>query len=741
MEAISVKQPNLPVSLRTTWMLVFLSQFPILLWGYNAREDSLLRVLQTLPQDTQRVLMYNELFKATFTSEPQKALDYAQKALHLARVLDYQFGIARLSHNIGLWHSKRGNYTEALRFYQESHSMLELLGDTLDIADCDMNMGSVHYKRGDYPRALAQYRIALEGYRALGDTIRILDAVNNMGSVYKEQGSYPEALQAYMAALHLRERLADPIQEAISCANVGAIYQLEGSLDEAMAFFERALRLSTAGNDQFGRVAALTSIAEIHMERGRLSQAGPLLAAARSLATEIDDQFGLATALLGLANLHDLENRADSAALCYGRALEICRSIGRTQGVAIALNHIGRLGLGEGRWRAAEEALAESLRLSDSLAALDLSRDNHRLLAEVYALKGDHARAYLHQKRFFALHDSLHSSEKTQQIAEMQARYDAQAKEDEINRLRLKAAEDALRIARSSRRNLVLLAILLPVLLLALFFFLRYLQKQRHNRRIEEKNVEIRQQHGLLETRNRQILDINVGLEATVEARTQALRIANEELDTFLYQSAHALRRPLLRVEGLLQLMDSEVDAEARLRLRERLGQNLGEMDGLLHQLIHVSESNQRRLKLETVRLAELVEEALPADVGETECVLDVAPDQKVVTDRYLLTALLGAVVDNAFRFQDSHKEVGRVTVRVEEREEEVALAVVDNGLGIGREQLPRVCDMFYRGGVHSQGNGLGLYLARKICAKLNGRLELASELGVGTEVRVFLPK
>ena len=48
---------------------------PAGLMAVNVREDSLLGVLKTLPQDTQRVLTYNELFKATFTSEPLKALD------------------------------------------------------------------------------------------------------------------------------------------------------------------------------------------------------------------------------------------------------------------------------------------------------------------------------------------------------------------------------------------------------------------------------------------------------------------------------------------------------------------------------------------------------------------------------------------------------------------------------------------------------------------------------------------
>jgi signal transduction histidine kinase/tetratricopeptide (TPR) repeat protein len=714
---------------------------PLGMRAASAREDSLLRVLATMPQDTHRVLTYNELFKATFTSEPLRALDYAQKALQLAKDLHYRSGIARLSNNLGVWHSKRGNYKQSLGYYAQAKATLAELDDFTGSADCEMNIGSVHYKMGNYDLALLQYESALQSYRDLRDTTRMLSAVNNMGSVLKERGHYPEALQAYMAALLLRERLGDPVELGLSCANVGTIYQLEGMPETAKKFFMRSLSLAHQANDQFGKVAALTSIAEIYMEQDRPDMAQPLLESARSIAREIDDQNGLAAALLSLAMLHQHRAMPDSAQRCYEEALVIFRDIGRMQGIATALNHIGELRLGQGAHALAEASLLESLALSDSLQTLDLSRDNHLLLSKLYSQQGDYAAAYMHQGAFLQLHDSLFSNEKAKQIAEMRARYEATQQLDEINRLNLQATQDQLRIAKSSWRNLILLAILLPMILLALIFFLRYIQKRRHNRRIEEKNAQIQHQRDLLEAQNHQIREINIRLEKMVEERTQSMRNAHKELDTFLYESAHALRRPLLRIQGLEDLLATEEDPLLKERLRGQLRVTLAGMDELLHKLIYVSESGRRDLQQEQICLKDLIAEVTAKQPIAEALTCDFPPEFSFAADSYLLKVLLAVVIENAFRFLDLGSRRQAVAIGASQDASTVTIEVRDNGSGIDAETLPKVTEMFFRGSNHRGGNGLGLYIASKIVDKMHGTLAIDSTPGVGTTVRITLPK
>ncbi len=733
---------KLPVRAIATYMMLLLMLLPAYAEADMHKEDSLLAVLSKLQVDSERVLTYNELFKVNYFSDPDRALSYAQTGLTLARKTNFLNGIGRLTNNIGVWHSKRGNYQEALDSYAENLTVWEKLGKVEELADCQMNIGSVWYKQGRYEEALENYAQALQDYRNRNDTIHSLDAINNIGSVYMNQGRYVDALEAFMGALRLRETLGDPQQISISCANIGSIYQLEGRLDEAMRFFKRSLRLSLKSGDKFGEAAALCNIGEVELERENWEAAAARFRDALVLSERINDHYAKSTALLGMARYFEAESLSDSANVAYSEALRISREIGRQHGVAVSLSRIGFAKLERKDFNGAEVALLESLEISNSIESRDLSCENYRMLGDVYLGKGNHKSAYKYQQRYVELHDSIFSSEKGKQIAEMQEIYEAQQNQAEIQRLTLQNAKDQLSIARSSGWLLALGLILVPVLLLALIFYMRFRQKKRLNTEIEKKNREIKKQRDLLEAQNNQIREINVSLEKMITVRTKAVSDAHAELDTFLYQSAHALRRPLLRVDGLVNLIENESADDTRSVYRSKLTTTLSDMDQLLHKLIAVTESSHRELNLVEIPLLEMLEEIVRENQNGSSFRHNIPIGLLVVSDEYLLRKLLSSVVENSFQSQTDPDDTSRlVKVDVEKDEAFVTISISDHGHGIASEQLEHVFEMFYRGTNRSGGHGLGLYVAQKVCHKLHGTIEIESEVGKGTTVQVMLPR
>jgi two-component system phosphate regulon sensor histidine kinase PhoR len=144
------------------------------------------------------------------------------------------------------------------------------------------------------------------------------------------------------------------------------------------------------------------------------------------------------------------------------------------------------------------------------------------------------------------------------------------------------------------------------------------------------------------------------------------------------------------------------------------------------------------------VEPADLVEDALqgfrPVLANlEFDMVIDVPPDlPQVCVDRSAVIQALENVVDNAIKYSPSEK---RLTVRGTATGRTVTLTVRDRGTGIARKDLSRVFERFYRGGnVTSNGSGLGLPIARRIVESHGGRIEVRSEIGLGTEVDVTLP-
>ena len=104
-----------------------------------------------------------------------------------------------------------------------------------------------------------------------------------------------------------------------------------------------------------------------------------------------------------------------------------------------------------------------------------------------------------------------------------------------------------------------------------------------------------------------------------------------------------------------------------------------------------------------------------------------------------MLEELLYNLCDNAIRYNNPG---GNVWVQVATREEQIMLKVKDNGIGIPFEHQDRIFERFYRvdksRSKQTGGTGLGLAIVKHIIARHHASLELDSEVGVGTEIRVW---
>lgn len=121
--------------------------------------------------------------------------------------------------------------------------------------------------------------------------------------------------------------------------------------------------------------------------------------------------------------------------------------------------------------------------------------------------------------------------------------------------------------------------------------------------------------------------------------------------------------------------------------------------------------------------------------------------DANVTTDRKWLSFVIGQLLSNAIKYTPEGsvairvKEVAEQTV-VEAKKRTVMLEITDTGIGINREDIPRVCEKGFTGynghtGEHS--TGIGLFLSKQMLTKMGHELEIESETGRGTTVRIVL--
>ncbi len=212
---------------------------------------------------------------------------------------------------------------------------------------------------------------------------------------------------------------------------------------------------------------------------------------------------------------------------------------------------------------------------------------------------------------------------------------------------------------------------------------------------------------------------------------------------------SHELRAPLATVSAAAQSLDMILaeSGEAVDNRLARIHRSVTRMTELMDQLL-----NQDRLgeqawtpRGEQTDMADLVRDVVTAMQPDTAhaLMLQAGASLPVYCDRPLTSVVVRNLIHNAIKYSPANEPV-----RIETGETRAGaipmawVAVTDRGPGIGMEEQAKIFEPHFRRSAHreTQGMGIGLYLARRICQNQGGSLTMESEVGVGTRFVVTLP-
>ncbi|HEY6872360.1 MAG TPA: ATP-binding protein [Geobacteraceae bacterium] len=229
------------------------------------------------------------------------------------------------------------------------------------------------------------------------------------------------------------------------------------------------------------------------------------------------------------------------------------------------------------------------------------------------------------------------------------------------------------------------------------------------------------------------------------------LRSMDRFKSNFLSLISHKFRTPITAISLFLQnLANGVYDAEDPM-YRKYLRLTYDEacyLERLVADLLAFSRAidDGSGLKPESCNLAGIIEQVIQmskeaVDKPGVEIDLDLDPVPPALLDREKLTFAVRQIIENAVKFSG---EAGRVAVSLKAEHDLFRITVADSGIGIAREDLPKIFEKFYQ--VDSartgqiRGFGLGLYYAREFIRLHGGTISVESEPGKGTTVTVTLP-
>jgi signal transduction histidine kinase/ActR/RegA family two-component response regulator len=229
-----------------------------------------------------------------------------------------------------------------------------------------------------------------------------------------------------------------------------------------------------------------------------------------------------------------------------------------------------------------------------------------------------------------------------------------------------------------------------------------------------------------------------------------ALRDSDARKDEFLAILAHELRNPLAPIRHSLEVMRVSDDPAHHREGRAVIDRQVSQLVHLVDDLLDVSRISRGKLELryESVRLADAVASA----VETTRPLIEKQGQHLVVTlppaaihvhgDMTRLSQVFSNLLNNAAKYTSAG---GTITLSVAQKGDRAIIAVRDTGIGISKDALPLIFDLFSQGGDPQRrvpgGLGVGLNLARRLTELHGGTLTASSEgPGKGSEFLVELP-
>ncbi|MGG4011382.1 sensor histidine kinase [Bacillus smithii] len=218
----------------------------------------------------------------------------------------------------------------------------------------------------------------------------------------------------------------------------------------------------------------------------------------------------------------------------------------------------------------------------------------------------------------------------------------------------------------------------------------------------------------------------------------------------FVSDASHELRTPLAVIQTKTDLLFHSLSSTIEEKIMDIsvIAKECRRLSKLVSNLLILarSDSNQIELKKQSFRLDELIREIADtyseiASYQQKEITINVESPILFTADKERIHQLLVILLDNAIKYT---KEGGRIYISCRQTSSSITLEVQDNGIGIAKEEIPKIFDRFYQSDkarTKSDGAGLGLSIAKWIIEKHNGKVKVDSQLGEGTRFEMTFPK
>ncbi|MCM3122038.1 MULTISPECIES: ATP-binding protein [unclassified Mesobacillus] len=231
---------------------------------------------------------------------------------------------------------------------------------------------------------------------------------------------------------------------------------------------------------------------------------------------------------------------------------------------------------------------------------------------------------------------------------------------------------------------------------------------------------------------------------------SESVQKEDEKKREFLADVSHELRTPISYIKGYSEALEAGIikNPEERNKYLKLINRESGRMVKIVEDLLDLSrlDAGEYNLVKRPFSLAQLIDDFIikyePAmNEKNISLSLDLDPDIIINGDEGRLEQIFQNIIDNSIRYTEKD---GMISIRLNKHSFGCKVEIQDTGIGIPAEDIAKLTDRFYRvNKARSRadgGTGLGLAIVDKLVKLHDGKMEIASELGKGTTIKLYFP-
>ncbi|HWB25529.1 MAG TPA: sensor histidine kinase [Chitinophagaceae bacterium] len=288
----------------------------------NAKIIDSLERLAAVQKDSALAKTYNELTWQYRLVDRDKAIEYGNKAIALAKKINFPSSIAQAYNDLGILYYDKEDYDTAIQLYQRAMPIRLQLNDELGVAKLYNKIGIVYQKEGQFQNAEDAQQKALAIFKKYNNDFGVSYSLNNIGILNQNMGRYDEAIQYQEESIALKEKLGDKIGLAGSYVNVGNIYLLKKKYDKTKEYYQKGVAISRQLGDKEYLSNALNNLGNLYVQTKEYNQAIAVVNESFSIRESLGDTKGMVSCLNNKASVFLAQKKNDSAETVLKLALQ-----------------------------------------------------------------------------------------------------------------------------------------------------------------------------------------------------------------------------------------------------------------------------------------------------------------------------------------------------------------------------------------------------------------------------------